>query len=662
MKSPGDNRPSTDKMIQLLSAYSDGWLDESQRQELLELLRRDPEARAAFIEHSILDSLLFSRTRNGLSRLQEETPRGWGGSSTATPTRQGAGSSQGGFLFPADLPVSPPNSVPFPVIVLDPIAVAQPTALSLNSPVGSMMFSYAMSALFVCVGLLIGWMCKVSEQQQVVRHDVHTITAPVPPPVPKMVLVGRITGLFDCRFSSDRDILPAPGYAHVPLGRKYKLDSGLMEITYDTGAVVILQGPVTYEVESAHGGFLSMGKLTARVDKRGEGGREKGEKSNQQYSPLFSLPAPLFMVCTPTAIVTDLGTEFGVEVDRQGTTQSHVFRGKVSLIALDDGREKRGGEVTLGANESARVEKTDAGGNGTAVVVVNRLAADAPLPDFVRELPGAPQTRTLDLVDIVTGGNGTFGRRELGINAVTGSLCETWRPSEGEEYAHAYSPVTWQPLIDGVFVPRPSKKPVQLDSAGHTFNKFNLSYDTGDSWGPIWAGKNMIQGVRKSDGVVDRISVTLGGIDYGSAGHGALGMHANKGITFSLQAIRRRFPGWRIVKFQAVAGNTEPITARKDPQEPYVSADVWVFVDGNVRVEKTNINSTNAPVAIDIPLADTDRFLTLVSTDAGNGTYHDWIMFGDPRLELRWTGADRAKEVGNNTKSERLKRGESALK
>ena len=41
----------------------------------------------------------------------------------------------------------------------------------------------------------------------------------------------------------------------VPLGRKYELASGLMEITYDTGAKVILQGPVTYEVESNEAGI-----------------------------------------------------------------------------------------------------------------------------------------------------------------------------------------------------------------------------------------------------------------------------------------------------------------------------------------------------------------------------------------------------------------------
>ena len=57
----------------------------------------------------------------------------------------------------------------------------------------------------------------------------------------------------------------------VSLGDKFALRSGLMEITYDTGAKVILQGPVTYEVESKDGGYLSLGKLT------GEAGEESGE-------------------------------------------------------------------------------------------------------------------------------------------------------------------------------------------------------------------------------------------------------------------------------------------------------------------------------------------------------------------------------------------------
>ena len=74
------------------------------------------------------------------------------------------------------------------------------------------------------------------------------------------------------------------GFSCVPLGRKYELASGLMEITYDTGAKVILQGPVTYEVES-HGGYLSVGKLTGELEKKVEGGSGKSEEISLILNP-----------------------------------------------------------------------------------------------------------------------------------------------------------------------------------------------------------------------------------------------------------------------------------------------------------------------------------------------------------------------------------------
>ena len=51
-----------------------------------------------------------------------------------------------------------------------------------------------------------------------------------------------------------------------------------MEITYDTGAKVILQGPVTYEVES-NGGYLAVGKLTGKLEKKEERGEGTGARS-----------------------------------------------------------------------------------------------------------------------------------------------------------------------------------------------------------------------------------------------------------------------------------------------------------------------------------------------------------------------------------------------
>ena len=168
----------------------------------------------------------------------------------------------------------------------------------------------------------------------------------------------------------------------VPLGRRYALAAGFLEITYDTGARVILQGPVTYEVESASSGFLSLRQADGAGGKQGVRGRTQGSGwegertvnpmlSNRQpqvgretqptaslaLRPLFGksesrkpkaessnpqslIPNPLFAVRTPTAVVTDLGTEFGVEVAPSGATRSHVFRGKVELRPA--GRRQQG--------------------------------------------------------------------------------------------------------------------------------------------------------------------------------------------------------------------------------------------------------------------------------------------------------------------------------
>ena len=122
--------------------------------------------------------------------------------------------------------------------------------------------------------------------------------------------------------------------SRVSLGQKFELASGLMEITYDTGAKVILQGPVTYEVES-NGGYLAVGKLTGKLEKKVASGQwsvvSKSTISNQQSTisnPQSLIPNP-FVIRTPTATVTDLGTEFGVEVKEDGGSEVHVLAGEV---------------------------------------------------------------------------------------------------------------------------------------------------------------------------------------------------------------------------------------------------------------------------------------------------------------------------------------------
>ena len=100
-------------------------------------------------------------------------------------------------------------------------------------------------------------------------------------PLPLPSVVGRITGMVDCKWARDG----ARFSACFLCGRRFALASGLMEITYDTGAKVILQGPVTYEVES-NGGYLAIGKLTGKLEKKVASGQwtvaSKSEISKSQ--------------------------------------------------------------------------------------------------------------------------------------------------------------------------------------------------------------------------------------------------------------------------------------------------------------------------------------------------------------------------------------------
>ena len=218
--------------------------------------------------------------------------------------------------------------------------------------------------------ILGAWVYKVSHDSQLAGSPSPSTVVTLPEQKPEYV--GRITGMADCRWS---DSYTPPVAAMVPLGYEYSLAAGLMEITYTSGAKVILQGPCTYEVESPRGGFLSLGKLTARVEKREERRGERGENSTDHPSPLSPLPSSLFSVRTPTAVVTDLGTEFGVEVDHSGATQSHVFQGRIELRPAAGGTGD-GGVVSLGVNESARVEP----GQNRVVKVIGGGAQFEPFP------------------------------------------------------------------------------------------------------------------------------------------------------------------------------------------------------------------------------------------------------------------------------------------
>jgi hypothetical protein len=89
-----------------------------------------------------------------------------------------------------------------------------------------------------------------------------------------------------------------------------KLTQGLAEILMDNGAIVIIQAPSRFSLESPSQILLQQGKLVVKVD----GASEQS-----------------FVVRSPHASIVDYGTEFGVRVDASGNTAAHVYQGKVEL-------------------------------------------------------------------------------------------------------------------------------------------------------------------------------------------------------------------------------------------------------------------------------------------------------------------------------------------
>ncbi|MBU4270903.1 MAG: NPCBM/NEW2 domain-containing protein [Planctomycetes bacterium] len=506
-------------------------------------------------------------------------------------------------------------------------------------------FSYLAATVILGVTLLVFWAIKVT-------HHQHFATAPsksVPSDArPERVFVGRITGLVDVKWSDDPRFLPPMGFAYVPLGRKYKLDAGLMQITYDSGAKVILEGPCTYEVESTSGGYLALGKLTAKVEKeRSEVRSQRSEVRSQRsdhyplstsHQPLATnsnpqslIPNPLFAIRTPTALVTDLGTEFGVEVDEAGVTESHVFRGKVVLVALGDDGKGRGREVTLGENESARVEKPTGGGN--PVIVVRPGLVKPESSAFVRRLVRPP--KVLDLLDIVAGGNGMGRCRERGIDPSTGMEDPVFIGQE-RTAGRQFRPVVWHKLIDGVFMPDGKAGPVQLDSAGHTFAGFPAT--DGRVFGSIWARAAELRPDDRRAEITNNWVYAMGpGEQFTPKHRGLLGLSPNVGVTFDLEAMRRAHPGVTPSRFRAVAGLGDPdrLVASDDGL-----VDLWVFADGRLKFKRIGLRRLDGTVKVDVELGPGDRFLTLAVTDGGDEIVSDWFVLGDPVLELVPTTAE----------------------
>jgi hypothetical protein len=114
-------------------------------------------------------------------------------------------------------------------------------------------------------------------------------------------------------------------------------------------------------------------------------------------------------------------------------------------------------------------------------------------------------------------------------------------------------------------------------------------------------------------------------------------MHSNNGVTFNLDAIRALHPQVGITGFRARVGNSyRPAGPGASPARPLAS--IHVIVDGIARYEKRAFANVDGPIDVTCAISDDDHFLTLATTDGGDGNACDWVLWTHPEVLVRNVG------------------------
>jgi len=400
--------------------------------------------------------------------------------------------------------------------------------------------------------------------------------------------VGMLAGAYEARWRGSR---PQPGEP-LRVG-DYDLREGVAKMDLDHGTSLLLEAPCRVELKGVGEVALRSGRLAALVPPQAQG----------------------FRVRTRTAIITDLGTEFGVIVRPDGSTEAHVLKGLIT-VALDPNRSSRATSLVVDEGQAATV---DIAGR----TIRDGLAARADL--FLLQLPSTSRPSSpagrLNLADIVGQGNGRgAGRLDRGIDLGTGEAFKGPATTIRLLRRNEFRPSPRLRGIDGVFVPNGALGPVVISSTGLTFSECPRTMGSYYG-GPVNSGKFFDIPSQRTH------TARFDGISFGTAAHPALTLHPNAGITFDLDQIRRDNPDTPIARFTAVCGVPKDL-----PHAQFSSADVWVLLDGVVRLHLHYPVEGSIVEKVNVPIPAQTRFLTLVATCSGRADY-SWVFFGDPFLE-----------------------------
>ncbi len=368
------NQPG-ERLPLLLAELLDGQMSEPQLTELQELLRDDPAARQIYARHMVTHALLTWEHGQVAAASSPSPLMGEAAAHSPSPL-MGEGRGEG---------LSPITSQLTPVPTKSPVLGFLGGVIDYVSQSRTLMFWLIGGMLGLYFAVQLGsllmsrfWAqnaAQVADDRGAGIEDRGQFAGQAGAGVGTGKIVARLTNAVDCQWALEAQPpspQPSPirGEGVVELaigtqlyaGQRLHLTAGLAELTFSSGARVILTAPTQFDLTDALGGDLQLGKLAARVphDSTGRG-------------------AIGFAVGTPSGKVVDLGTEFGVKVLADRTTNVVVYVGEVEVNAP-------GGASASGDSEPHTIVHVKA---GQAVTVgpdktVKPISADN--ERFVRDL------------------------------------------------------------------------------------------------------------------------------------------------------------------------------------------------------------------------------------------------------------------------------------
>ncbi|KAA5538700.1 hypothetical protein FYK55_26670 [Roseiconus nitratireducens] len=284
--------------LALTNRMCDGTITPDELERLGGLLREDPERRETYLAYVSLHAHLMWQYRTGESAANLASDR------AADP-----GVATGGDL---SCGVEPSQRVSGTAGGFTTWLASRPVT------VGAVLATAVLALLGVT---LIPW----SGRATIGTEDRPTTTA-----TPFVATLRETSGAF----WTDQQVALNAG-ARVPTG-EVRIERGEAELVFDSGAQLILRGPARMTLESSLSASLHSGQLVAHMPSTAVG----------------------FRVQTPTAVFVDQGTEFGLLAEPDGTSEVHVFRGQVDVLALaEDGGAAAANPLELVDGQARRISQ-----------------------------------------------------------------------------------------------------------------------------------------------------------------------------------------------------------------------------------------------------------------------------------------------------------------